>query len=206
MKVVDQSLNTSEAEILLPFDATGCAVARTRRMAEDASDTLNLAKPMQGPTHPQPLEGRLQQHTAPPQFGAQTTCSSPQRISCTWPGEAPKLAVLMAQVRGQDQGRSGRIPLEEARDRTQSRGTLPPNLRRVNEAAKRDRTARFTALLHHVDAVALTPAFRRLRRGASAGVDGETVASYEVGLESNLQSLCERVHTGRCRPLPVRRV
>jgi len=103
-------------------------------------------------------------------------------------------------------GWPGRIPLEEARDRTQSRGALPPNLQRVNEAAERDRKARFTALLHHVDVAALMRAFRRLRRGASAGVDGETVASYEADLDKHLQALCERVHTRRYRPLPVRRV
>ena len=103
-------------------------------------------------------------------------------------------------------GRPERISHEEARVRTQSRAALPPNLARVNEAAKRDRKTQFTALLHHVDVAALTRAFRRLRRGASAGVDGETVASYEEDLEVNLRALCERVHTGRYRPLPVRRV
>lgn len=76
----------------------------------------------------------------------------------------------------------------------------------MNEAASRDKKARFTALLHHVDVVALARAFRRLRRGASAGVDGETVASYEEDLEVKLQALCERIHAGRYRALPVRRV
>jgi group II intron reverse transcriptase/maturase len=32
------------------------------------------------------------------------------------------------------------------------------------------------------------------------------VGTYEQDLESNLKDLCERVHTGRYRPLPVRRV
>jgi RNA-directed DNA polymerase len=41
---------------------------------------------------------------------------------------------------------------------------------------------------------------------ASAGVDGITVADYEQNLELNLQNLCARVHTGRYRPQPVRRV
>lgn len=103
-------------------------------------------------------------------------------------------------------GRPERIPREKARVRTQGRGALPPNLTRVNEAARRDRKTRFTALLHHVDVAALARAFRRLRRSASAGVDGETVGSYEEDLESNLRVLCERIHTGRYRPLPVRRV
>lgn len=95
---------------------------------------------------------------------------------------------------------------EEAKVRTQCRVALPPNLVLVNEAAKRDRKARLTALIHHVDATALERAFRRLRRNASAGVDGETVESYERNLASNLQDLLRRVHNGGYRALPVRRV
>lgn len=103
-------------------------------------------------------------------------------------------------------GRPGRNLREEAEVRTQSRGALPPNLARVNEAARRDRSTRFTALLHHVDEAALARSFRRLKRRASPGTDGVTVAGYEEGLRENLQDLCERVHKGRYRPLPVRRV
>lgn len=97
-------------------------------------------------------------------------------------------------------------PLKRARVRTQSRVTLLPHLQRVREAAQHDKRARFTALLHHVDVAALARAFRRLKRNASAGVDGVTVATYERNLVRNLQALCEQVHTGRYRPLPVRRV
>jgi group II intron reverse transcriptase/maturase len=77
---------------------------------------------------------------------------------------------------------------------------------RVNEAAKRDRKARFTALLHHVDVWALLRAFQRLKRDASPGVDGETVAQYEQDVWANLNDLCRRIHTDRYRPQPVRRV
>jgi group II intron reverse transcriptase/maturase len=46
-------------------------------------------------------------------------------------------------------------------------------------------------------------AFRRLKRSAAPG---ETVSSYEQDLAENLRALHERVHTGRYRPQPVRRV
>ena len=98
------------------------------------------------------------------------------------------------------------IPSEGAKVRTQSRGALPPNLARVNQAARRSRQTQFTALLHHVDVASLRRVFGRLKRNAGAGVDGETVTGYEQGLEANLQDLCERVHTGHYRPQPVRRV
>ena len=107
-------------------------------------------------------------------------------------------------MKGRD--RLGGSPSQEAKVRTQSRVALPPNLVRVNQAARRDRQMRFTALLHHVGVERLRRAFGRLRRDASAGVDGETVTHYEQHLEENLQELCERVHTGRYRPQPVRRV
>ena len=83
---------------------------------------------------------------------------------------------------------------------------MPSNLARVNAAARAAVQTRFTALLHHVDVEALERAFRRQKRQASAGVDGITVADYEQNLEANLQDLCTRVHTGRYRPQPVRRV
>jgi len=83
---------------------------------------------------------------------------------------------------------------------------LPSNLARVNAAARKAVQTRFTALLHHVDVGALERAFRRQKRRASAGVDGITVADYEQRLEENLQDLCARIHTGRYRPQPVRRV
>lgn len=89
--------------------------------------------------------------------------------------------------------------------RTQSRVATPPHLARVHEAARRGKRTRFTALLHHVNVEALERAFRRLKRGAAAGIDGETVATYEQGLHEKLCDLCTRVHRGQYRPQPVRR-
>src|SRR4051795_8398536 len=43
------------------------------------------------------------------------------------------------------------------------------------------------------------------RPAASPGVDGVTVAEYEQALESNLQHLHDRVHSGQYWPQPVRR-
>jgi len=96
-------------------------------------------------------------------------------------------------------------PSEEARDRTLGRGSLTAGLERVQVAARQSRQTRFTALLHHVDEAALTRAFRRQRRAASAGVDGMTVERYERDLERNIRDLSDRVHSGRYRPQPVRR-
>ena len=108
--------------------------------------------------------------------------------------------------RAEGRGQPGRTPGEQGRVRTQSRVALPSKLARVNAAALGAVQTRFTALLHHVDIEALERAFWRQKRRASAGVDGITVDDYERSLGSNLQDLCARVHTGRYRPHPVRRV
>ena len=52
---------------------------------------------------------------------------------------------------------------------------------------------------------ALERAFQRLRRKAAPGVDGMTVETYEGRLVDNLRELCDRVHSGRYKPRPVRR-
>jgi RNA-directed DNA polymerase len=108
------------------------------------------------------------------------------------------------RVEGRDQPEG--IPFKAVRTRTQSRGALQPNLARVNAAARQGAQTRFTSLLHHVDESALHRAFRRQKRQASAGVDGMTVEKYAEGLEGNLRDLHMRIHTGRYRPQPVRRV
>jgi RNA-directed DNA polymerase len=114
----------------------------------------------------------------------------------------PPKETRCAEGRGRPEGE----PRENARVRTQSRITLPANLARVTEAARKNKSTRFTALLHHVDVGALERAFRRLKRGAVPGVDGETAASYEQELAQNLERLHALVHSGRYRPQPVRRV
>ena len=93
----------------------------------------------------------------------------------------------------------------KAKVRTQGRAALPYNLARVNEAARKSRKTRFTALMHHIDVEALRRVFNRQRRNASAGVDGVTVEEYGGNLEANLKRLCDRVHSGSYRPQPVRR-
>jgi len=118
------------------------------------------------------------------------------------------VVLLMAtKATSRAEGRPRQVWISAEREwvRTQSRINLPPNLIRVNEAAKRKGQCRFTALLHHVDEEALARAYRRLRRAAAPGVDGMTVASYAQGLEARLRALCDRVHSGQFRAKPVRR-
>ena len=56
--------------------------------------------------------------------------------------------------------------------RTQGRASASTALERVREVAERDKTVRFTALLHHVTVERLEEAYRAIRPGAAPGVDG----------------------------------
>ncbi len=78
-------------------------------------------------------------------------------------------------------------------------------LDRVRQAARRDKDARFTALLHHVDLARLRAAYRALSPKAAPGVDGVTWAAYGQDLEANLQDLHRRVQAGSYRARPSRR-
>jgi group II intron reverse transcriptase/maturase len=81
----------------------------------------------------------------------------------------------------------------------------PSALDRVRQAARRDKEARFTALLHHVDVDRLRAAYRALNPRAATGIDGMTWEAYGRDLEINLRDLHARVHRGSYRARPSRR-
>ncbi|WP_235893947.1 group II intron reverse transcriptase/maturase [Oceanidesulfovibrio indonesiensis] len=76
----------------------------------------------------------------------------------------------------------------------------------MREAARKDKNARFTALLHHITQETLRESFHALRRQAAPGVDGLTCEQYQVDLGDRLKDLHDRVHGGSYRALPSRRV
>jgi RNA-directed DNA polymerase len=78
-------------------------------------------------------------------------------------------------------------------------------LGRVRHRAMKDKEARFTALLHHVDADRLGAAYWALNPRAATGTDGVTWETYGRDLEGNLQDLLGRVHRGGYRARPARR-
>ncbi|MGH8997704.1 MAG: reverse transcriptase domain-containing protein, partial [Acidimicrobiales bacterium] len=76
----------------------------------------------------------------------------------------------------------------------------------MRQVARTDKDARFTALLHHVDVDRLRAAYWAIRPKAAPGVDGVTWHEYGADLEENLRDLHARVHAGRYRARPSRRV
>jgi group II intron reverse transcriptase/maturase len=113
-------------------------------------------------------------------------------------GESPAEVV---EGRGAAEGNAGETPTH----RTQSRGRVSRGLEGVRAAARRDRRARFTALLHHITPELLESSFHALRRDAAPGVDGMTWTGYAEDLASRIPDLHRRIHTGAYRATPSRR-
>jgi group II intron reverse transcriptase/maturase len=119
--------------------------------------------------------------------------------------------------RANNTGRSVAEPVEERRlakgntDQQNASRTLSRDdgassaLDRVRQAARMDRNARFTALLHHVTVDRLRQAYWAINPRASTGMDGVTWGAYRQDLEANLQDLHARVHRGAYRAKPSRR-
>jgi len=119
------------------------------------------------------------------------------------PNKAEESAAEAMEGRGLAKGNSP----ERNALRTQGRGGAPSALERVRQVARADRKQRFTALLHHIyDVERLRAAYLATRKGAAAGVDGQTWEHYGKALEANLQDLAHRLKRGAYRARPVRRV
>jgi len=82
----------------------------------------------------------------------------------------------------------------------------PTPLSRLTELAKEKPARRFHSIAHFLTPRALYEAFKGLRKGASAGVDGVTFQDYQKELGRNLQNLNERVKSRQYRAQPLRRV
>jgi len=83
---------------------------------------------------------------------------------------------------------------------------MSPELLKVVDRAKRDPNARMVSLARLIDTAALKRAFDDIRKDAAVGVDGITKEQYAQELDSNIQSLHERMRSGRYRHQPIRRV
>lgn len=122
------------------------------------------------------------------------------------PGKSPNKTERTAAEAMEGRTLAKGNPRERNAPRTQSRTRTQSALERVRQAAKRDRKQRFTALLHHVyDIERLRLAYHALKRGAAAGIDGETWQHYGEHLEDNLRDLSQRLRSGAYRAKPVRR-
>ncbi len=104
--------------------------------------------------------------------------------------------------RGLAKGNPSQQNVPRAQDRDGTRSALE----RVREVAERDKTVRFTTLLHHVYNIEyLRAAYYALKRDAAPGIDDETWEHYGEALEANLADLSGRLKRGAYRAKPVKR-
>ena len=76
---------------------------------------------------------------------------------------------------------------------------------RIAKLAAENPAMAFTSLNHYLDAEWLRYAYECTRKDGAVGVDGQTAQEYAANLEQNLQSLMDRLKSGRYRAPPVRR-
>jgi group II intron reverse transcriptase/maturase len=117
------------------------------------------------------------------------------------PNNAARAVAEAAEGRGLPEGNA----TSKTRPGRRAGQGAPSELDRVRQVAQKDKDAKFTALLHHVDVDRLRAAYLALRPKAAPGVDGVTWHEYGLDLEDNLQDLHRRVHSGSYRAKPVRR-
>jgi group II intron reverse transcriptase/maturase len=84
--------------------------------------------------------------------------------------------------------------------------TISTKFQRIAERAREAPELAFNTLAHLLTIELLTEAYRRTRKDAAVGIDGQTADGYAKNLKANLQSLLDRAKSGTYRAPPVRRV
>src|SRR3972149_5063231 len=123
-------------------------------------------------------------------------------VPVKFPNNAGQPAAEGMEGRGLAKGNPSQqnVPRAQHRDGTRSA------LERVREVAERDKTVRFTTLLHHVyNTEHLRAAYYALKRDAAPGIDGETWEHYGQALEATRAALSGRRRGGAYRAKPVKR-
>ena len=129
------------------------------------------------------------------------------------PGQSDRFVVpanppdkAAAAEAGEERERAKGNTASETRPGCSAGSGVSSALDRVRQAARKDKKARFTALLHHVDLSRLWAAYAAISPKAAPGVDQVTWAAYGQDLRANLEDLLRRVHSGAYRASPSRRV
>ena len=121
------------------------------------------------------------------------------------PAKPPNKAALAAAEAVEERGPAKGNTDSSTRPGRRAGQGVPSGLDRVREVARKDKEARFTALLHHVDLPRLWAAYTAINPKAAPGVDQVTWEAYGQDLRANLEDLLARVQRGVYRASPSRR-
>jgi RNA-directed DNA polymerase len=89
---------------------------------------------------------------------------------------------------------------------TSNSDNISTRLQRVAELSRQAPDMALKTLAHHIDIEFLKEAYRRTRKNAAPGVDGQIAADYAKDLDTNLQNLLNRFKSGTYKAPPVRRI
>lgn len=124
--------------------------------------------------------------------------------------ETPVVPMTSGNSPYEDPIREGAVrfmePNEGTMSETLSSGSISTRLARIAELARKRPPMLFSSVHHTIDVEWLREAYRRTRKDAAVGVDGQTAEEYARDLERNLESLLVRFRTGAYRAPAVRRV
>ena len=98
-----------------------------------------------------------------------------------------------------------REPVKGQTGGTPSPEGVSTKLQRIARLAREAPQRAFLSLAHYLDMAFLHEAFRRTRKDAAPGVDGQSGADYATHLEENLRGLLDRCKAGRYHAPPGRR-
>lgn len=89
---------------------------------------------------------------------------------------------------------------------TQRQEQALSGLDRIRVAAQKDKSLRFTSLMHHITVELLRVSYKSLKRDAASGIDNVTWKQYGEELEVRLPDLHRRVQSGCYRAMPSKRI
>lgn len=84
--------------------------------------------------------------------------------------------------------------------------SVKTQLMQISHLSRRNRKLRFSSLYHYLNEEMLRDCFHGVRKSRAAGIDEQTKEEYGRNLDTNIQSLVERLKKGRYRVKAVRRV
>ena len=85
------------------------------------------------------------------------------------------------------------------------RSTRETQFAKIATKAQSNANEIFTSLSHYLSEEYLLSSFRKLRKSAATGIDGETCEDYELNLLGNIHSLHERLKSGQYKAPNIRR-
>src|SRR5260221_9673548 len=105
------------------------------------------------------------------------------------PANLPDKAARAAAEAGEERERAKGNTDSTTRPGRSAGPGVSSGLDRVREVARKEKEARFTALLHHVDLSRLWAAYAAINPKAASGVDQVTWDAYGQNLRANLEDL-----------------